>query len=225
MSIADKITRLITARSNIRAALGTKGVDASSHGFEMFSADIGGIQTQKPEQSKTVTPTAGGFTVTPDNGKVLSSVIINGDADLVAANIKRNVNIFGVTGELDPAPTNIKSFTVTLTETAANAQIAIEADNDIATHCNDNNFLLSCCKISGSDGTGALASLCTNTEISTGNYGICFYNTTPMNISSNATSTDHVKVYADTEGNLRWHSSNTTTRGWKAGTYLITVSW
>lgn len=49
-------------------------------------------------QTKTVTPNAAGQTVTPDSGKLLSAVTINGDADLVAGNIKSGVNIFGVTG-------------------------------------------------------------------------------------------------------------------------------
>lgn len=50
-------------------------------------------------QEKTVTPTASQQTITPDtNYDGLSKVVINGDSDLVASNIKSGVNIFGVTG-------------------------------------------------------------------------------------------------------------------------------
>lgn len=53
-------------------------------------------------QTKTVTPDASGFTVTPDvNYNGLSSVVVNGDNDLTPANIKNGVNIFGVTGTYD----------------------------------------------------------------------------------------------------------------------------
>lgn len=50
-------------------------------------------------QSKTVTPSASGSKVTADSGyDGLSEVTVNGDADLVAGNIKKGVNIFNVTG-------------------------------------------------------------------------------------------------------------------------------
>ena len=54
-------------------------------------------------QSKTVTPTAAGLTVLPDAGfDGLSEVVVAGDSDLVASNIKSGVNIFGVAGEYLP---------------------------------------------------------------------------------------------------------------------------
>lgn len=50
-------------------------------------------------QDKTVTPTAGGFIVRPDEGKDgLSYVEVEGDGDLIPSNIREGVEIFGVAG-------------------------------------------------------------------------------------------------------------------------------
>lgn len=64
-----------------------------------FSSAIAEIKGKR--QSKTVTPKASSQTIKPDSGyDGLSQVTVNGDADLIAANIAKGVNIFGVTGTL-----------------------------------------------------------------------------------------------------------------------------
>lgn len=57
----------------------------------------------KPEQEKTVTPTASGVVVTPDADYTLSKITVNGDSNLTAGNIKSGVKIFGVTGTYNNA--------------------------------------------------------------------------------------------------------------------------
>lgn len=64
-----------------------------------FAADVNSIDISS--QSKTVTPSAGGQTVVPDNGyKYLDKVTVEGDSNLAAENIAEGVSIFGVEGTL-----------------------------------------------------------------------------------------------------------------------------
>lgn len=95
-------------------ASGTKTLNTSGKYCE-GDVQVVYADPEKPTQSKTVTPTASGFTVSPDSGKVLSSVVINGDADLIASNVRSGKNIFGVDGTLveGVAPSGNKAITAT----------------------------------------------------------------------------------------------------------------
>lgn len=60
----------------------------------LSSVTVAAIQTQ----TKSCTPSASQQAVTPDSGKFLTQVTVAGDSDLIASNIKKDVQIFGVTG-------------------------------------------------------------------------------------------------------------------------------
>lgn len=95
---------LTTVGNAIRAKTGGSELLTFPAGM---AAAVSGIQTAKEEQSKNATPSLSAQTITPDSGKALSSVSVSAitkellaqlDADFVASNILRGVDMFGLAG-------------------------------------------------------------------------------------------------------------------------------
>lgn len=71
-------------------------------GTTIFGVE-GNLEADKPDQTKTATPTTEEQIITPDTGYELASVTVGAvtssiDSNIVAGNIKKNVSILGVTG-------------------------------------------------------------------------------------------------------------------------------
>lgn len=79
MSIANEISRLQTAKTDIKTAIEAKGVTVpSSAKIDVFDDYIAQIPTGGSYQSKTISPTESSQTVSPDSGyDALSSVTVN----------------------------------------------------------------------------------------------------------------------------------------------------
>lgn len=116
MAISDQISRLQSSKSSIKSSIEGKGVSVPADAkLDVYNTYINQIKTQGLYETKQVTPTAEGSIVLPSEGyDALSQVIIDGDMNLAPANIKKDVNIFGVTGTLE-AKANLQTKQVTPT--------------------------------------------------------------------------------------------------------------
>lgn len=89
-------------------ASGTKTLETSGKYCE-GDVQVVYADPEKPTQSKSATPSLSAQTISPDSGKVLSSVSVAAitkellaslDTDFVAENIKKDVDLFGLIGTL-----------------------------------------------------------------------------------------------------------------------------
>ena len=96
--VMKKVTVNPTPTENKEVTAGTEDITVSPIDGKYFS---GVTIHPTPSQERTVIPTADGFKVSPEIGKLLSAVFVDGDSDLVAGNIKKGINIFGVDGSFD----------------------------------------------------------------------------------------------------------------------------
>ncbi len=108
MSTGAKLEYLKETKRKIKEAIESKDPDITISAEDTFRSyadrirEITTVAIDSNFQEKTVTPTAEGLDVVADNGfDALSKVIVEGDSNLSAENIKQGVSIFGVTGTLE----------------------------------------------------------------------------------------------------------------------------
>lgn len=84
-------------QSDVRTAIGA--TDPTKWRRNVTIAGLTGTMTE--QGGSTTTPGTGNKTIVSANRFVTGNIIVAGDADLKAANIKKGVNIFGVTGTFE----------------------------------------------------------------------------------------------------------------------------
>lgn len=115
VSTAGLITASVTSSKSITPTVSTGYVSAGTAG----TVSVTGSKTQQlsVKAAATYIPTTSNQTIS--SGVYLTGVqTINGDANLVAGNIKSGISIFGVTGTYSGEGVNLQTTAITATETA-----------------------------------------------------------------------------------------------------------
>lgn len=122
MSIKTEIDRIKQSKADIISALKTKGVTVPSDAsIDDLSALIQAIEVGSDPvlQTKSATPKTSSQTIKPDSGYdglsqvTISAVTSSIDSDIKASNIKKGVNILGVTGTLESGITPTGTMSIT----------------------------------------------------------------------------------------------------------------
>lgn len=115
VSTAGLITASVTSSKSITPTVSTGYVSAGTAG----TVSVTGSKTQQlsVKAAATYIPTTSNQTIS--SGVYLTGVqTINGDANLIAGNIKSGISIFGVTGTYSGEGVNLQTTAITATETA-----------------------------------------------------------------------------------------------------------
>lgn len=153
-TITEKLNKLVDTKNNIKAAIIEKGqtvgdvfstypdkiraievastpdISVSSSG--LITAASGSKSSTKQLTTmagKTVTPTTYDFTLVPSGTYAIGDINVAGDANLISANIKSGVNIFGVTGSA-----------ATINYTECSCKINNRTGDDIYVHYQEGTF-------------------------------------------------------------------------------------
>lgn len=227
---------------------------------------------EKPTQTKSVTPSESAQTVTPDSGKVLSSVsvgaipsnyvgtgvtrkaaatytptttdqtiaasqyltgaqTVKGDANLVAANIKEGVSIFGVQGS-HSGDIHTKVVSLSSDVTAGSATL-LSGNAFVKANYSNSKFFCGFARVqTGADTTGQYVSagFASNFYNHLNRYYCCWGGSGTSlktwssagdgyKASANYTGTGYAHVHADSSGNIIAHAPSSYTI--KAGTYVV----
>lgn len=126
-TINDALDEAIRIKGQIRAAIISKNIEVPENTpFADYPAKVNAIKGIL--QTKNITPTAAGETVTPDTGyDGFSAVTIPAEPDLAPANIADGVSIYGVIGTAQTVNFNVAAF-FARTLTALSLDVSIIGD-------------------------------------------------------------------------------------------------